>query len=85
MPYITKKERELRQSGNILTQGELNYRITSLCIQYLETNGLHYSVINEVVGALECAKLEFYRRVAIPYEDKKIKENGDIEGYANSH
>lgn len=25
-----------------------------------------------------CAKQEFYRRVLSPYEDKKIKENGDI-------
>lgn len=32
----------------------------------------------EIGGAIECAKLEFYRRVAAPYEDKKIAENGDV-------
>ena len=30
------------------------------------------------MGALECAKLELYRRVAAPYEDVKIMENGDV-------
>jgi hypothetical protein len=32
----------------------------------------------EAVGAIECCKLEFYRRVAAPYEDRKIKTNGDV-------
>lgn len=31
-----------------------------------------------MVGALECAKLELYRRIAIPYEEQKIQENGDV-------
>jgi len=30
------------------------------------------------VGVLECAKMELYRRVAAPYEDKKKEENGDV-------
>jgi hypothetical protein len=30
------------------------------------------------VGALEQAKDEFRRRVVHPYEDLKIKENGDV-------
>lgn len=28
--------------------------------------------------ALELAKTEFYRRVVVPYEDKKKDENGDV-------
>ena len=28
--------------------------------------------------ALECAKLELYRRLAAPYEDEKRKETGDV-------
>jgi len=35
-------------------------------------------LINAIIGALECAKLELYRRVAAPYEDDKIAENGDV-------
>ncbi len=30
------------------------------------------------MGALEGSKLEFYRRIAAPYENKKMKENGDV-------
>ncbi|MCX7429393.1 MAG: hypothetical protein NTW96_27685 [Planctomycetia bacterium] len=37
-----------------------------------------YSDLNEMIGALECCKLELYRRIASPYEDKKAAENGEI-------
>ena len=52
--------------------------ITELLISYMETNGLNYATINDIVGACEGAKMEFYRRVAVPYEDIKIAENGDV-------
>ena len=32
-----------------------------------------------MIGALESAKLELYRRSIALYEDTKIKENGDVE------
>ncbi len=32
----------------------------------------------EVLGALECAKMEFYRRVAAPYEREAMAKNGDV-------
>ena len=64
-------------SLDIKTVGELNYMITIQCREYLERHGLKYQTVNDILGALEGAKLEFYRRVAAPYEDKKIKENGD--------
>jgi hypothetical protein len=31
-----------------------------------------------LVGVLECAKQELYRRILIPYEDAKIELNGDV-------
>lgn len=34
------------------------------------------------VGTIECAKLEFYRRIASPYEDIKKKENSDTIEYS---
>lgn len=58
--------------------GELNYLITRLCHQYIQEKGLKYKNINEVIGVLECAKLELYRMIAAPYEDKKKRENGAI-------
>jgi hypothetical protein len=46
---------------------------------YLKDKGeIRYARLNEVIGAIDCAKLELYRRIAAPYEDKKITENGDV-------
>jgi hypothetical protein len=42
---------------------------------------ISYSKIAMATGVLENIKQEFYRRVASPYEDKKINENGDIREY----
>ncbi len=56
----------------------LNNIITKTCIAYLEKSEGKYKDYNEIIGALECAKLEFYRRAVVPYEEQKIKENGDV-------
>jgi len=58
--------------------GELNYQFSKLVNDFIANRGLSYSVINELIGALECAKLEVYRRVAAPYEDKKALANGEV-------
>lgn len=60
-----------------VTPGDLNYIFTCLAIAYTGKK-LDYQRINDVMGALEGAKLEFYRRRAAPYETKKIIENGDV-------
>jgi hypothetical protein len=57
--------------------GELNYVISMIIKNYFNHKPC-YQTINDIVGALEGAKLEFYRRVAAPYEDTKMKENGDV-------
>ena len=79
MPYINRVRRAQIQSGESpKTPGELNYSITLEILDYCLGKDLSYQLINDIVGALEGAKLEFYRRVAVPYEDKKILENGDV-------
>lgn len=84
MPYIETHRRMVMDDTNPqhdtrpVNAGELNYKITKLCIEYLTVWGLSYSHINDVLGALEGAKQEFYRRVAVPYEDVKIQMNGDV-------
>ena len=85
MPYIKSEDKKKFHSfENVLNEirigvaGELNYLITLLVQSYLHQNGHRYAKMNDVVGALECAKIEFYRRLAAPYEDKKIEENGDV-------
>lgn len=84
MPYIKQEDRvrlletTVIDKAEINNPGDLNYLITVLINRYLQQHGLRYQQINDVVGALEGAKLEFYRKVAAPYEDKKIKENGEV-------
>jgi hypothetical protein len=58
--------------------GQLNYIITTLLLGVYDEVLPNYEDINEIIGIFECAKLEFYRRTAAPYEDKKIIENGDV-------
>lgn len=60
-----------------LNAGEVNYIVTRLINNSLKFE-LSYAKINEMIGALECCKLELYRRTAAPYEDMKIKDNGDV-------
>ena len=82
MPYIKKSARgEIAAGRSPKSPGELNYAITELIKRYLKENGKNptgYGDINEIVGVLECCKLEFYRRIASPYEDEKIQSNGDV-------
>jgi hypothetical protein len=80
MPYIDPSARaRLDGGGRPEDPGELNYALTRLVDDYLiDKGGLRYAHLNEVVGALECAKLELYRRLAAPYEDAKRQEAGDV-------
>jgi hypothetical protein len=90
MPYIKKTERKKFDSSihiivNELTNydktlpsvGELNYIVSSI-IWGLYKKNPSYTLGNNLIGALECIKQEFYRRQLAEYEDKKINENGDI-------
>ncbi len=82
MPYIKQKDRTRIEDGTSIivpkNAGELNFILTSIIQYYFLHRGGRYQQINDVIGALEGAKLEFYRRVVAPYEDEKIKENGDV-------
>jgi hypothetical protein len=87
LPYIksesrVKYEKVLDELIGILkslpvdeVDGELNYVVTKILKQIYP---VRYFQINKAIGVLECVKLEFYRRVAATYEDKKIRESGDV-------
>ena len=95
MPYIDKSDRKLFDFVDIfrnmlddyeISEGDLNYIITRLCHTWLSSKKLRYNRINTAIGVLECAKLELYRQVAVPYEDVKKAENGsvsDLDGGAD--
>ena len=88
MPYISRKDRGKYQ--NILTElaslipqdrmqrpGHINY-IVSLLLEKVYGNQMRYADHNEVIGVINCIAEEFYRRKTVPYEDKKIEEEGDL-------
>lgn len=80
MPYIKKEYRDEIKAGIVIpaTAGELNYQFTECIVNYIRQCGMSYQTVNDIVGALEGAKLEFYRRVAAPYEEEAIQRNGDV-------
>lgn len=98
MPYIPKLDRiSLDEEINMLQKGLLNlvnfdearlpgpfnYAVSSLIEKTFLREGVSYAKINAAIGVLECIKLELYRKVAAPYEQKKESENGSV--YENSN
>ena len=90
MPYIKKKNRDMFDlnievlckefyESSAKSPGDLNYVISNIVNEWINAwGGVSYTNINAVIGVLECAKQEIYRRVAAPYEDIKKEENGDV-------
>ena len=88
MPYIKKEDRKkwekiiaevtelLKDVPKENVDGDLNYFITSVLLNNYEKKYFNY---NRAIGMLECCKLELYRNIVGPYEDEKIKENGEVE------
>lgn len=79
MPYIESGIRASLNEGRKATKpGELNFQISTLVDNYLVTRNVSYTSLNEVMGVLTCVSQEIYRRIAVPYEDKKQSENGEV-------
>lgn len=94
MPYIVQESRDVLDqeidklsqlvnhktpSGVVNLEGNINYTVTKLLKNvYTKDGRLNYDKVNRIVGVLECIKLEFYRKVAAPYEDQKEFENGEV-------
>ena len=87
MPYIKKIQRpQLDSLINPLLKhlqslpveeqdGALNYSVTTIIKNLYPKRYFH---LNRALGVLSAITLELYRRVIGPYEDEKIKENGDV-------
>lgn len=89
MPYIVEKDRlhfhklleefDRVSKSKDITAGDMNYLISSMFYRFSNgCNKVSYSKYNEIIGILECAKMEFYRRIITSYEDEKIASNGDV-------
>ena len=88
MPYIKRSERAsyqgvLSELASLIPAererraGHLNY-VISLLLEKVYGAEKRYVDHNEIMGLLSCVQREFYRRFTAPYEDKKIREEGDL-------
>ena len=80
-PHISPDERErvfkTLEFPMMAEPGTLNFVITKAIQAYLSQKPqVRYADYNEVIGVLECAKMELYRLVISKYEDLKIKQHG---------
>ena len=91
MPYVKQEIREqvdedinnllmaiksIQNPKDTAIDGIMNYVITCLMLGVYGGGG--YAVYNRAMGVFDCSSKEFYRREIVPYEDKKIIENGDV-------
>jgi hypothetical protein len=84
MPYIDIENRKnftqaFELGKQATSEGELNYILTQVCRGYLKREKVRYNFLNQIIGALECCKLEFYRRIVSDYENFKIAAHGDVD------
>ena len=63
--------------------GELNYVLTMLAGSQIRS--LNYADLAAVYGDLQLVAQEFWRRIIIPYEEGKRKENGDCFLTSDTH
>ncbi len=93
MPYIPQEDRTaydplieplaeaLRAQQTDRRKGHANYIITQIMrkawgVDCAENES--YSNYADIIGTLECAKQELYRRWVADYEDQAIVKNGDL-------
>jgi len=88
MPYIKQEDREkFENSLNLLkkdicsddSKGELTYILYSISLDWIKKKGKSYTSISSGISSLTDAAEELRRRELNPYEDVKLKENGDID------
>lgn len=72
-------EQNLTDEQFLLLLGKINYIFSTILGGVC--GRVTYSKIAMVTGVLENIKQEYYRRIASPYEDEKIVQNGDIRHY----
>ncbi len=63
--------------------GLLNYTCTRLALKIvrLQFGKIQYWLIALVTGTFKTMADEFYRRLAVPYEEKQMAQSGDVDLY----
>jgi len=88
-PYIDRLSDVITEQANqdktfkglLKFAGFLNYVFTRITLKVLKSlfGKFSYWMFALIIGVLITMVFEMYRRVIAPYEDKKIKENGDVD------
>lgn len=83
MPYIKQENRERLDkivsemwAAGVVANGDLNYLLYAFCKRCVEPS---YNNYKNFCGELRQCATEIERRILGPYEDEKIKENGDVD------
>lgn len=80
-PMIERLAEALAGQPGDKRKGHANYVVTQIVRKAWKVDspgGESYSNYADVIGTLECAKQEMYRRWVAGYEDKAIAKNGDL-------
>lgn len=86
MPYVSPTSREGVPVPYVAEDGELAYLIAKAADEFLyvlagrNSGQIRFEHIARVLGIIEAAKMEVYRQVAVPYEDRKLAEHGTVFG-----
>ncbi len=81
MPYLDHRRKADLDSGRVqATQpGDLTYVLTRECVRFVNCRGdVRFLDLAMVLGCIGATLLEFYRRVVVPYEKNKCRDNGDV-------
>jgi len=84
MPYVKQERRpeldkivEAMIRADVQYDGDLNYILFKFCKVGVDPGYNNYKIY---IGELTEAAAEIRRRILAPYEDEKIKVNGDVDG-----
>jgi hypothetical protein len=82
MPYVKQERRsDLNKvvvsmiDAGVKVDGDLNYILFRFCKHHLSPS---YNNYKNFIGELNETVAEIRRKLLAPYEDEKIKENGDV-------
>jgi len=85
MPYISPPRREVYsqlkhqiKQTRLDSVGEMTYLFDLIADIYMSQHTFDYLHLAQVVGAFECAKSEFLRKMVNDYEDLKEVQSGTI-------
>lgn len=87
-PFIDQLAREIAHESQLLNYdgafaGLLNYACTRLALKVVrqQFGTMRYWLIALLTGTFKNIADEFYRRIAIPYENRQMEKSGDVDLY----